>query len=94
MACDWCHGTVQTWNIRYLIFPVMEEIVTTQPKVAIVCSTCGSDRVSRDAWADWDSRSQEWVLGSVFDAGFCHRCEGETRLTEVPLRDIETIVTS
>jgi len=27
----------------------------------------------------------EWVLGSVFDDGFCHRCECESRLVEVEL---------
>ena len=41
--------------------------------------------VSRDAWADWDSARQEWVLGAVFDDAHCHDCEGETRLDEVPL---------
>lgn len=53
--------------------------------ITIVCSKCGSDHVSRDAWADWDVESQDWVLGAVFDAGFCHRCEGEASLAEVVL---------
>lgn len=53
--------------------------------IAIVCGKCGSDQVSRDAWADWDVAKQAWVLGSVFDAGFCHNCEGEARLEEVIL---------
>ena len=54
-------------------------------RLAIICGTCGSDEVSRDAWANWDVAKQEWVLGSVFDAGFCHRCECESRLIEVEL---------
>lgn len=54
--------------------------------IAILCSVCGSDQVSRDARADWDIQSQKWVLGSVFDAGFCHHCERETRLAEHVLR--------
>jgi len=53
--------------------------------MAIVCSTCGSDDVSRDAWANWDVKAQEWVLGAVFDHAHCHRCDGETSLTEVQL---------
>lgn len=53
----------------------------------IVCSWCRSDRVSRDAWADWDVERQAWVLGEVFDDGYCHRCECEARLIEKPLVD-------
>jgi hypothetical protein len=52
-------------------------------RYAMVCKTCGSDDVSRDAWANWDIGAQQWVLGSVFDHAHCHRCDGETRLVEV-----------
>jgi hypothetical protein len=54
-------------------------------RYAMVCNSCGSDEVSRDAWADWDVKNQQWVLGSVFDYGHCHNCDGETRLIEVEL---------
>jgi hypothetical protein len=54
-------------------------------RIAIICGNCGSDEVSRDAWANWDAREQEWVLGAVFDYGHCHRCDGESRLVEVEL---------
>ena len=57
----------------------------TDKPVAIVCRTCGSQHVSRDAWADWDSARQEWVLGAVFDYAHCHDYDGETSLDEVPL---------
>ena len=53
--------------------------------IAIICGTCGSDEISRDAWANWDVRTQQWVLGAVFDYAHCHRCDGETRLVEVEL---------
>ena len=59
-------------------------------RIAIICGTCGSDEVSRDAWANWDIGTQEWVLGSVFDDGFCHRCECESRLIEVELTPVRT----
>ena len=55
------------------------------PKIRIVCEECGSDHVSRDAWADWDTQTQCWVLGAVFDYGHCHECDGEARLEEVEL---------
>jgi hypothetical protein len=58
---------------------------TDSKRIAIVCGACGSDEVSRDAWANWDVQAQEWVLGSVFDYGHCHRCDGESRLIEVEL---------
>lgn len=53
--------------------------------IRIVCGSCGSTNVARDAWAEWDEERQEWVLQAVFDAGFCHRCEEEAKLIEVPL---------
>lgn len=55
------------------------------PKVQILCGTCGSTDVSRDAWGDWDVAAQEWVLRTVFDDAFCHACERETRLVEAEL---------
>ena len=54
-------------------------------RLAIVCHRCGSDEVSRDAWANWDVDKQDWVLGTVFDHAHCHRCDGETSLIEVEL---------
>ena len=54
-------------------------------KIRIVCGTCGSEHVSRDAWGDWDVATQDWVLRTVFDYVHCHACDGETRLEEVPL---------
>ena len=58
-------------------------------KIQIVCSTCGSANVRRDAWAEWQPETQEWVLGSVFDNGDCEVCEGESRLEEVAFEDWE-----
>jgi hypothetical protein len=54
-------------------------------RIQIICGTCGSTDVSRDAWGDWDVKSQEWVLRTVFDNAHCHDCERETRLIEVVL---------
>lgn len=55
------------------------------PKVQMLCETCGSIDVSRDAWAHWDVAAQEWVLRAVFDYAHCHTCDGETRLIEATL---------
>jgi hypothetical protein len=57
-----------------------------EPKVQMLCSNCGSDDVSRDAWGDWDVAQQRWVLRTVFDHAQCHACDSETRLAEVRLR--------
>lgn len=59
-------------------------------RLAFVCHTCGSDDVSRDAWADWDTREQQWVLRGAFDYAHCHKCDGETRLQEVELKQAVT----
>ena len=47
-----------------------------------VCKACGSDQVSRDAWASWDVHSQKWELESVFDQAFCSECDGETTIVK------------
>ncbi len=57
-------------------------------RIKIVCGHCGSDDVRRDAWAEWDVRTQAWVLGTVFDAGHCEKCGGEASLKEVELPDV------
>lgn len=56
-------------------------------KIQIVCSTCGSADVRRDAWAEWEPEKQEWVLGAVYDDGHCEVCAGESRLEEVAFDD-------
>ena len=47
-----------------------------------VCIKCGSDRVVKDAWAEWDEDSQQWVLGAFFDDDYCLECEEETTIIE------------
>ena len=56
-----------------------------EPKVQMVCETCGSTDVSRDAWGDWDVEAQHWVLRTVFDYAQCHACDSETNIEERPL---------
>jgi hypothetical protein len=56
------------------------------PRIQIVCSTCGSTDVSRDAWGDWNVRTQRWELRCVFDYAHCHACDDETTLVEAPLK--------
>lgn len=51
--------------------------------IKIICSECSSENVRRDAWAEWDSAAQDWVLGAVFDQGYCEDCGGEAELYEV-----------
>jgi hypothetical protein len=48
-----------------------------------ICSVCGSDDVTLDAWARWDRQRQEWLLSETFDRAWCHACDGETRLREI-----------
>lgn len=56
-------------------------------RVTYVCIRCGSRKVARDAWAEWDEDVQEWVLGSSHDYAYCHRCASETRLVEVSFKE-------
>lgn len=54
-------------------------------KVQMVCAHCGSSDVMRDAWAEWDVETQDWVLGTIFDHAHCNDCDGKTTLSEVAL---------
>jgi len=49
----------------------------------MVCKTCSSDDVYRDAWANWDYSLQQWMLSQAFDNAWCEKCEDETNLIEV-----------
>lgn len=54
--------------------------------VRMVCETCGSSDVLADAYAEWDTVTQEWGLQNTFDKGaHCNTCDGETRLADEPL---------
>ena len=60
-------------------------MVDDSKRNTFVCEKCGSDLVTRDAWAEWDIDQQDWVLGAAFDYTFCHQCEAETHMVEVEL---------
>lgn len=42
-----------------------------------ICQICGSEKVVRDAWADWSMASREWILKAIFDHFSCENC-GDT----------------
>ncbi len=52
---------------------------------AHICHICGSDHVTRDAWAVWDVATQDWVIETLFDHAHCHHCLGPTRIEQVVL---------
>lgn len=56
-------------------------------KIKMVCKTCGSDDVVRDAWAYWSTTVQDWVLENVFDFAYCKQCDGETNIIEKEITD-------
>lgn len=39
-----------------------------------VCARCGSEAISREAWAQWDADAQQWVIATLFDFAHCHSC--------------------
>jgi hypothetical protein len=58
----------------------------TRKRVTFVCEQCGSDLVTRDAWAEWNVEEQDWELGAAFDYTFCHKCAAETHMIEAALK--------
>ena len=51
--------------------------MTTQKPV---CTYCGSGSVVLDAWACWNTKTQDWDLATTFDDAFCNGCDKETSL--------------
>jgi hypothetical protein len=58
---------------------------STGKRVTFVCYRCGGNNVTRDAWSRWDVKTQDWVLGDLYDNADCQDCDGETKLVEVEL---------
>lgn len=58
-------------------------------RINYVCGECGSSKVLLDAWAEWDSEKQDWVLFDTLTGAFCRECDSETNLIEVKLTDRE-----
>lgn len=54
-------------------------------KINVICEICGSEDIVRDAWAEWDVTTQEWVLKAVFDYARCEACDEERHLEGVEL---------
>ena len=46
----------------------------TQPKVKPVCNICDNEIIV-DAWAEWDSETQQWELQTTLDSGWCNTCD-------------------
>lgn len=49
------------------------------------CVHCGATDVTREAWAQWDRRRQDWTVREVFDFAFCHACHRQTRVEIRPI---------
>lgn len=57
---------------------ILQEDVVGDIGAVPTCERCGSERVTRDAFAFWDPETGLWELESVFDPEYCHACEGKT----------------
>jgi hypothetical protein len=40
------------------------------------CNDCGGHDIFLDAWAEYDSVTEDWVLQNTFDHSYCNSCEG------------------
>jgi hypothetical protein len=58
--------------------------VRAPARVIVICTTCGSENVSLDAWAGWNTETQAWELTHTFDYSYCHACDDECRIEEIP----------
>ena len=47
------------------------------PKIKMICPSCGSDDVTRDALARWSVPEQKWEVSSELDSMQCEACDRE-----------------
>lgn len=56
-----------------------------EPRIRIVCSKCGSEKILFDAYAEWNPELQKMELATTFDKGhYCKQCDGECTTKEIP----------
>jgi hypothetical protein len=58
--------------------------IAQQPKIVMVCGTCGTQNVLVDAWAEWNPKEQKWELAEVCQTVYCQECDGESSISELP----------
>lgn len=54
------------------------EALAARTRVEPHCDRCGSIELVRDACAEWDNATQQWVLVGVYDSTTCQTCEAES----------------
>lgn len=55
---------------------------TTEPKIKMVCSNCGSENVTRDGLLKWSVPDQQWEASAELDNTQCDDCGSENCLEE------------
>lgn len=50
---------------------------TSMPTIRMSCPECSSTHITKDAMAEWDETTQQWVLCAVYDCETCQDCEAE-----------------
>lgn len=60
----------------------------TDKKTKPVCTKCGSDEVNVDAYARWNTDTQDYEILTTFDKGHsCEQCGGECRIEWINVPD-------
>lgn len=47
-------------------------------RVKYICRFCHSENILKDAYAQWDTKAQQWVLHCVYDYTICDECGAES----------------
>lgn len=64
--------------------------MSDKDQIRMVCKTCGSCDVTKDATARWDAVLQRWVLIDTLDSADCASCGGEATVVEQTQGDFQT----
>lgn len=58
--------------------------ITSNP-IRKVCAHCGSENVTHDALATWNSDDGLWEIITTLDNADCNRCGGECTIEDAPM---------
>lgn len=74
--------TEETIHAQHFVGPVKFVFHNTRPKTCILCETCGSSDIRRDAWAAYNEDTGQWELDATYDDAFCIDCDAACDLIE------------
>jgi hypothetical protein len=56
-------------------------------KINYICTHCGSSDVCFDAYAKWNTKTQDFEIYTTFEETWCRECDGENKCKTIDLAE-------